>query len=69
MDAYNAQIAAAVQERASRVVLVDLFTGSADVIARELVVSADGLHPNDLGYQRISQRFTDAFRREGIPLR
>jgi len=69
VDAYNMQIAAAVQERASRVVLVDLFTGSADVIARELVVSADGLHPNDLGYQRISQRFIEAFRREGIPLR
>ena len=69
VEAYNSEIAAAVKERAPRVVAVDLWSGSADVISRELVVSADGLHPNDLGYQRISERFVDAMAREGIPLR
>jgi lysophospholipase L1-like esterase len=69
VNAYNAQIAGAASERAPRVVLVDLFTGSADVIAHELVVSSDGLHPNDLGYQRIADRFADAMRQQGVPLR
>jgi acyl-CoA thioesterase I len=69
VDAYNAQIAAAVKDAGARVTLVDLFTGSADVIARELVVSTDGLHPNDLGYQRIAERFADTMRAAGVPLR
>jgi lysophospholipase L1-like esterase len=69
VDAYNAQIAAAVHDAGSRVTLVDLFAGSADVISRELVVSADGLHPNDLGYQRIAERFADTMRTSGIPIR
>ena len=69
VDAYNRQIADVVRESGSRVTLVDLATGSAEVISRELVVSADGLHPNDLGYQRISERFIDAMRAGGVPLR
>jgi lysophospholipase L1-like esterase len=68
VDAYNAQIAAAVKDAGSRVTLVDLSSGSADVIARELVVSADGLHPNDLGYQRIAERFADTMRKAGVPM-
>ena len=69
VDAYNRQIADVVRESGSRVTLVDLATGSAELISRELVVSADGLHPNDLGYQRISERFIDAMRAGGVPLR
>lgn len=69
VDAYNRQIVDVVRESGSRVTLVDLATGSAEVISRELVVSADGLHPNDLGYQRISERFIDAMRAGGVPLR
>jgi lysophospholipase L1-like esterase len=69
VDAYNVQVAAVARERAPRVTLVDLFDGSAGVISRELVVSSDGLHPNDLGYQRIAERFADAMRAGGIPLR
>ncbi len=67
--AYNATIADVASARAPRVVLVDLFSGSADVIASELVVSDDGLHPNDRGYARIAQRFAEAMRRAGVPIR
>lgn len=69
VNAYNATIREVVAARAPRVVLVDLFSGSADVIARELVVSPDGLHPNDAGYARIADRFAGVMRREGVPLR
>ncbi len=67
--AYNATIADVVRARAPRVVPVDLNRGSADVIANELVVSQDGLHPNDRGYERIAERFAEAMRSAGVPIR
>jgi lysophospholipase L1-like esterase len=32
-------------------------------------VSGDGFHPSDAGYQLIADRFADAMRRSGVPLR
>jgi lysophospholipase L1-like esterase len=69
VERYNATIADVVRSRAPRTILVDLFTGSEEVIATQLVVSADGLHPNDLGYARIAERFAEVMRRAGVPLR
>ena len=67
--AYDGIIADVVRARAARTVLVDLYEGSADVIAHEVVVAPDGLHPNDRGYQLIAERFAEVMRREGVPIR
>ena len=66
--AYNRVIAGVVSVHGDRVVLVDLHTGSTDVV-RGGAVSADGFHPNDRGYEAIAQRFADSFARAGITLR
>ncbi len=66
--AYNAAVAAAASKHAGRVVLVDLFTGSAELTS-QITVSADGLHPSDAGYALIAERFADAMRKSGVPLR
>lgn len=65
--AYNEAIRAVAGARREQVVVVDLFTGS-DVIAREAVVSADGFHPSDRGYELIAERFAAAMRAAGLPL-
>ncbi len=67
--AYNAVIAEAVRARAPRAVLVDLYSGSADILAREVVVAPDGLHPNDRGYELIAERFAQVLRAEGMTIR
>ena len=49
-----------------RVVLVDLFTGSAELVSNTTVAS-DGFHPSDAGYQLIADRFATAMRAAGVP--
>ncbi len=66
--AYNRVIAGAVSVHGDRVVLVDLHTGTSDVV-RGGAVSADGFHPNDRGYEAIAERFAESFGRSGITLR
>lgn len=68
VQAYNAGIAAVAAKHPARVVLVDLFTGSAELTS-QMTVSADGFHPSDAGYVLIARRFADAMRGSGIPLR
>ena len=68
IGAYNAVIAAIAGKHPGRVVAVDLFTGSAELVST-LTVSGDGFHPSDAGYQLIADRFADAMRRGGVPLR
>jgi acyl-CoA thioesterase-1 len=68
ITAYNAAIAAIAAKHPGRVVGVDLFTGSADLVST-LTVSGDGFHPSDAGYQLIADRFAAAMRASGIPLR
>jgi len=68
IQAYNAGIASVAGRHSGRAVLVDLFTGSA-ALTSQLTVSADGFHPSDAGYVLIAQRFADAMRANGIPLR
>ena len=68
ISAYNATIAAIAAKSPGRVIAVDLFTGSADLVST-ITVSGDGFHPSDAGYQLIADRFADAMRRSGIPLR
>jgi acyl-CoA thioesterase-1 len=68
ITAYNAVIAAVAAKHPGRVVGVDLFTGSADLVST-LTVSGDGFHPSDAGYQLIADRFAAAMRTAGIPLR
>ena len=68
ISAYNAAIASIAAKSPGRVVAVDLFTGSADLVST-ITVSGDGFHPSDAGYQLIADRFADAMRASGIPLR
>jgi lysophospholipase L1-like esterase len=65
--AYNAGIAAVAAKHPGRAVVVDLFTGSAE-LTTQMTVSPDGFHPSDEGYALIAQRFTDAMRRSGVLL-
>jgi lysophospholipase L1-like esterase len=66
--AYNSAIAAIAAKHPARVVAVDLFTGSAELVGT-ITVSGDGFHPSDAGYQLIADRFAAAMRASGIPLR
>jgi acyl-CoA thioesterase I len=68
INAYNAVIAQIVAKHPGRVIAVDLFTGSAPLVST-ITVSGDGFHPSDAGYQLIADRFADAMRRNGVPLR
>ncbi len=68
IQAYNQVIAAIAARHPTRVVAVDLFTGSAPLVST-ITVSGDGFHPSDAGYQLIADRFADAMRRSGVPLR
>jgi acyl-CoA thioesterase I len=68
IGAYNAAIAAIAAKHPGRVVAVDLFTGSAELVST-ITVSGDGFHPSDAGYQLIADRFAAAMRASGIPLR
>jgi acyl-CoA thioesterase I len=68
IQAYNDAIAQVATRNPDRVNVVDLFTGSAGLVASG-TVSADGFHPSDEGYQLIADRFASAMRAKGIPLR
>jgi len=68
ITAYNSAIAAIAAKHPGRVVAVDLFTGSAELVST-MTVSGDGFHPSDAGYQLIADRFAAAMRAGGIPLR
>lgn len=68
ITAYNDAIASIVARHPGRVFLVDLFTGSAQLVST-ITVSADGFHPSDDGYKLIADRFAAAMRANGIPLR
>jgi lysophospholipase L1-like esterase len=67
VQAYNAGIVALGAKHPGRVVIVDLFTGSAELTS-QITVSADGFHPSDAGYTLIAGRFAEAMRANGIPL-
>jgi lysophospholipase L1-like esterase len=67
INAYNAAIAAIAAKHPGRVILVDLFTGSAPLVST-LTVSGDGFHPSDAGYQLIADRFIEAMKSNGVPL-
>lgn len=68
IQAYNAGIASLTARHPGRAVLVDLFAGSA-ALTSQLTVSADGFHPSDAGYLLIAERFAEAMRANGIPLK
>lgn len=68
VTAYNAGMTAAAAKHPNRVVLVDLFTGSAE-LTTTMTVAQDGFHPSDAGYALIADRFADAMKKAGIPLR
>ncbi|MGH2716427.1 MAG: SGNH/GDSL hydrolase family protein [Thermoleophilaceae bacterium] len=68
VQAYNAAIAQVAAKDPSRVALVDLFTGSAELVSTA-TVAADGFHPSDAGYVLIADRFAAAMRARGIALR
>jgi lysophospholipase L1-like esterase len=65
---YNDGIARVARRHGDRVVLVDLHTGSAELMT-DVTVAADGFHPSDAGYILIAGRFAAAMRETGIPLR
>jgi lysophospholipase L1-like esterase len=68
IQAYNDAIAAIAARAPGRVTVVDLFTGSAALVSTA-TVSQDGFHPSDEGYRLIADRFANAMRAKGIPLR
>jgi len=68
ISAYNAVIAQLAQSAPGRVFAVDLFTGSAPLVST-ITVSGDGFHPSDEGYRLIAERFANAMRANGVPLR
>ncbi len=67
ITAYNDAIASIVGRHPGRAFLVDLFTGSAQLVST-ITVSADGFHPSDDGYKLIADRFLAAMRANGVPL-
>lgn len=67
VGAYNEGIARVARRHGDRVVLVDLFTGSAELMT-DVTVAPDGFHPSDAGYTLIAGRFAAAMRAAGIPL-
>lgn len=68
VNAYNDGIAAVARRHGERVILVDLFTGSAELMT-DVTVASDGFHPSDAGYILIAGRFAAAMRDAGVPLR
>jgi acyl-CoA thioesterase-1 len=68
IQAYNERIAAIAARSPGRVTVVDLFPGSAALVSTG-TVSQDGFHPSDEGYQLIAERFANAMRAKGVPLR
>ncbi len=68
ITAYNTVISQIAQSAPGRVFAVDLFTGSAPLVST-ITVSGDGFHPSDEGYRIIAERFANAMRANGIPLR
>ncbi len=68
ITAYNVAIAALAAAFPDRVIVVDLFTGSA-ALTSTITVSADGFHPSDDGYKLIADRFLAAIAKSGIALR
>jgi acyl-CoA thioesterase-1 len=68
IQAYNDAITGIAARNPTRVKVVDLFTGSAALVSSG-TVSGDGFHPSDEGYQLIAERFANAMRANGVPLR
>ena len=68
INSYNAAIVAIATAFSDRVLIVDLFTGSA-ALTSTITVSADGFHPSDDGYKLIADRFIAAIAKAGIALR
>jgi len=68
IQAYNNAITAIAARYPDRVKVVDLFTGSAALVSTA-TVSQDGFHPSDEGYRLIADRFVNAMRANGIPLK
>lgn len=68
IEAYNDGITLAASAHGERVTVVDLFTGSAELMT-DVTVAADGFHPSDAGYILIAERFEAAMRLAGIGLR
>jgi len=68
INAYNEAIAEIAARSPTRVFVVDLFSGSADVVSTA-TVAQDGFHPSDAGYELIADRFANAMRAKGVPLR
>lgn len=67
VNAYNDGIARVTRLHGDRVVLVDLHTGSAELMT-DVTVASDGFHPSDAGYILIADRFAAAMRVSGVPL-
>ena len=68
MTSYNRAIAQVAAHNARRVLVVDLFTGSAELVS-SATVAQDGFHPSDAGYQLIADRFVAAMKAGGVTLR
>ena len=68
VSAYNQAIAQVAARNPRRVIVVDLFTGSAELVS-SATVAQDGFHPSDAGYQLIADRFVATMKASGVPLR
>lgn len=68
IGSYNDAINAVAARNPDRVTVVDLFTGSAELVSSSTVAD-DGFHPSDAGYVLIAERFARALAAAGVPLR
>lgn len=66
--AYNNAIVRIASRNVDRVIAVDLWTGSAELVS-SATVTEDGLHPTDGGYELIAKRFVRALRDAGVAIR
>ena len=65
IDAYNAIISGLVLRARDRITIVDLSSGSAELMSGA-TVAGDGFHPSDAGHRLIADRFAVALRARGI---
>ncbi|MDQ3706265.1 MAG: GDSL-type esterase/lipase family protein [Chloroflexota bacterium] len=64
---WNAAMSQAAAEYGDRVTLVDLFPGSAQVLAQPDLVSADSFHPSSAGYRWLADHVWSVMQRENLP--
>ncbi len=64
---WNAAMSEVVRAYGGRATFVDLFPGSAEVLTRPELVSADSFHPSSAGYRWLADHVWSIIRRDNLP--